>query len=56
MYIRKFCDAYSKILWCMCNNYDAMVFFESKDNFHWLEITKVSGDASTYRFMLYAIL
>ena len=23
-----------------------MVFFESKDNFHWLEITKVSGDAS----------
>ena len=30
----------------MCNNYDAMVFFESKDNFHWLEITKVSDDAS----------
>ena len=22
------------------------MFFESKDNFHWLEITKVSGDAS----------
>ena len=36
----------------MCNNcilgniYDAMVFFESKNNFYWLEITKVSGDAS----------
>ena len=23
-----------------------MVFLESKDNFHWLEITKVSGDAN----------
>ena len=24
-----------------------MVFFESKDNLRWLEITKVFGDAST---------
>ena len=59
----------------MCNNCILgymmhLVFFESKDNYHWLEITKVSGDASISKviggnkletmvgnvFTLYAIL